>query len=325
MRKFLVITALLGIVASTAWSGQVLKFSHNNTTKHPAHISMVQFAKDVKERSGGRYEIEIFDSAVLGNDTTVVEQLQGGMVEFMKVSASFLDSFEDTYSIFSLPYLFESLDHFYKVMNSDIVKPIYESAIDKDFLTVGYYTSGTRNFYTTNRAVRHADDLVGLKIRVMPSPTSIKMMEMLGAHATPLPFADVYTALQQGLLDGAENNELALIDMKHGEVSKYYCYDMHTMIPDLIIASTEFWNDLSDQDRQMFEECILKMTKYQVELWDEEVDRCKKEASETMGVEFLETDIKSFQEKVKPIIEEAMNDPKNPAKKAIIEAIIAAK
>ncbi len=259
MRKFLVI-ALFCLCAASLQAGQQLRISHNNTNQHPAHIAMVQFAKDVAERSNGKYEITIFDSAVLGNDTTVVEQLQGGLVEFMKVSASFLDSFEDTYSIFSLPYLFSSFDHFYKVMDSDIVKPIYESAIDKDILTVGYFTSGGRNFYTTNKAIRTAADLVGLKIRVMPSPTSIKMMELLGAHATPLPFADVYTALQQGLLDGAENNELTLIDMKHGEVTKYYCYDLHTMIPDLLIVNNEFWTDLPDEGRAMFEGLIAKMT-----------------------------------------------------------------
>ncbi len=287
MRKILAASFLFLLCSCVAFGGQVLKFSHNNTTAHPAHLSMVEFAKEVKEKSGGRYEIEIFDSAVLGNDTTVVEQIQGGMVEFMKVTASFLDSFEDTYSIFSLPYLFESMDHFYKVMDSDIVKPIYESAIGVNLRTVGYYSSGSRNFYTAKKAIRTADDLVGLKIRVMPSPTSIKMMELLGAHATPLPFGDVYTALQQGLLDGAENNELALIDMKHGEISRYYCYDMHTFIPDLIITSEEFWSGLSDADRAMFEECILNMSKYQIALWDKEVERCKKEASETMGVEFI--------------------------------------
>lgn len=323
MKKFIVLALLAMLsVCTTVRAGETIKIGHNLVETHSIHQALLQFAKDVEQESNGRFAVQIFPNAVLGNDTAMIEQLQGGLLQFMKVAASFLDSFEDTYSILSIPYLFESPEHFYRVMDSDLVKPIYESSINSDFLGLTYFTSGGRSFYTSSKPILKPSDMEGMKIRVMPSPTSIQMVQLLGAHATPLPYGDVYTALQQGLLDGAENSEMALIDMKHGEVAKHYAYDIHTMIPDLLIVSAEFWNDLSDDDKAIFNRAAEKATKLQIELWDAGIEDAKKEASEKMGVKFYEVDKKPFQDAVKPIMDEAT---KNPAKAEIIKGIMAAR
>lgn len=321
LKKTVVLSLLAALFACSAIrAGETIKIGHNLVESHSIHQALLQFGKDIEQESQGRFVVQIFPNAVLGNDTAMIEQLQGGLLQFMKVAASFLDSFEDTYSILSIPYLFESPGHFYRVMDSDLVRPIYESSAGSDFLGLTYFTSGGRSFYTSSRPILKPADMAGMKIRVMPSPTSIEMVQLLGAHATPLPYGDVYTALQQGLLDGAENSEMALIDMKHGEVAKHYAYDIHTMIPDLLIVSAEFWNDLSDADKAMFERAAKKATKMQIELWDDGIEAAKKEASEKMGVEFHEVDKKPFQDAVRPILDQAM---KNPAKAEIIKAIVA--
>ncbi len=308
-------------VSASVQAGETVKIGHNLVETHSIHQALLQFADDINKESNGRYVIQIFPNAVLGNDTAMIEQLQGGLLQFMKVAASFLDSFEDTYSILSIPYLFESPEHFYRVMDSGIIKPIYESSVDNDFLGLTYFTSGGRSFYTSNKPILSPSDMEGLKIRVMPSPTSIEMVQLLGAHATPLPYGDVYTALQQGLLDGAENSEMALIDMKHGEVAKHYAYDIHTMIPDLLIVSAEFWEELSDDDKAMFVRAAERATKLQIELWDAGIEDAKNQARQ-MGVTFHEVDKKPFQDAVQPIIEAAM---KSPEKAEIIKAIVAAR
>lgn len=317
----LIVLAVL-LVCSVVRAGETIKIGHNLVESHSIHLSLLQFGKDVEKESNGRYVVKIFPNAVLGNDTAMIEQLQGGLLQFMKVAASFLDSFEDTYSILIIPYLFESPEHFYRVMDGDLVKPIYASSADNSFIGLSYFTSGGRSFYTSTKPILKPADMEGMKIRVMPSPTSIRMVQLLGAHATPLPYGDVYTALQQGLLDGAENSEMALIDMKHGEVAKHYAYDIHTMIPDLLIVSTDFWDELSKEDQDMFTRCAEKATKMQIELWDAGIDAAKKEATEKMGVTFYEVDKAPFQEAVKPIMEEAMADAN---KAEIIKNIVAAR
>lgn len=318
----LVSIAIAACFSASAKAGEVVKIGHNEIEGHPVHQAFLLFGRELEEKTQGRYTVEIFPNAVLGNDTTMVEQLQAGLLQFMKVSSSFLDSFASTYGILSIPYLFESEEHFHRVMGSDIIKPILESGIDSGILGLSYFNSGSRSFYTTSKPILSPADLAGMKIRVMPSPIAIRMIQLLGAHATPLPYGDVYTALQQGLLDGAENSEMALIDMKHGEVAKHFSYDMHTIIPDMFIVNADFWAGLSDGDRAIFAECVAKATQKQLELWASEIEHCKKEAAEKLGVKFYDVEKGPFQEAVKPILDEAMADP---GKAGIIQAIIAAR
>jgi len=162
-----------------------------------------------------------------------VELVQSGGLALAKSNAAELEAFEPLYSVFNLPYIFKNEDHYYDVLTSDIGEEILNASKDKGFIGVTSYDAGSRSFYA-GKAIKTPDDLKSMKIRVQPSPTAVKMVELLGANPTPIAFGELYTALQQGVVDGAENNESALVDNRHGEVSKFYSYDRHTMIPDVL-------------------------------------------------------------------------------------------
>ena len=222
-----------------------------------------------------------------------------------KSNAAELEAFEPLYSVFNLPYIFKNEAHFYDVLTSDIGEEILNASKDKGFIGITYYDAGSRSFYA-GKAIKTPDDLKGMKIRVQPSPTAVKMVELLGANPTPIAFGELYTALQQGVVDGAENNESALVDNRHGEVSKFYSYDRHTMIPDVLVMSTKDWDKLTPEQQQAIKKAARESMMLQKQLWAENTEKVIKEAKEKLGVTFVEdVDTAAFAEKVLPMHEEA--------------------
>lgn len=217
-----------------------------------------------------------------------------------------LETFADVYEIFSMPYLFTSEEAYHLTMqDTDYMENIYESTDDAGFRVLTWYNAGTRNFYATT-PIETPEDLEGLKICVQQSPASVSMMEAFGAAASPMSFGEVYTAIQSNVIDGAENNELALTNNKHGEVAKYYSYNMHQMIPDMLIGSLNFLDSLSDEEYQIFKEAAELSTEVEMEEWDKQVEEAKETAETEMGVQFIDVDINAFKEKVEPLHEEML-------------------
>ncbi|KGX89965.1 C4-dicarboxylate ABC transporter substrate-binding protein [Pontibacillus halophilus JSM 076056 = DSM 19796] len=288
-----------------ASSGKELKLAHNLSEDHAVHKALVKFKEGVEEKTD--MSVKIFANGVLGSEKEVLEQLQSGAVDMTKVSAGALESFSDEYSVFSLPYIFESKEHYHKVMGSDIVQGIYQSTEDKGFRGLTYFDAGARSFYTKDTQIETPSDLDGLKIRVMDSPTAIKMVELMGGTPTPMPYAEIYTALQQGVVDGAESNPTALTTGKHGEVSKAFSRNEHTMIPDIAIISQKTWDSLSEEQQQAFTEAAEEATDYHRDVWNEAVAKAEEESKE-MGVTFYEVDKEPFIEAVQPMFEEAKED-----------------
>ncbi|MEH7493026.1 TRAP transporter substrate-binding protein [Neobacillus niacini] len=302
---------------------KTFKLAHNMSEDHPVHIALEDFSKKVEEKSDGKMKVEIFANGVLGAEKEVLEQLQGGAVDMTKVSAAALESFAPEYAVFSLPYLFVSKDHFYKSMESEAVQKLYLANKDKKFVGLTYYDSGARSFYTKDKAINKPEDLKGLKIRVQDSPTAIDMVKLLGGNATPMAYGEVYTALQAGVIDGAESNETALTTGKHGEVAKEFSINEHTMIPDILVMSSTTWDSLSEEQQKILTEAAQSSTEYQKELWNKAIEEAKTEAESKMGVKFNEVDKEPFIEKVKPMHEEYSK--KNPKIKEIMDAIEALK
>ena len=206
-----------------------------------------------------------------------------------------------------MPYLFTSEEAYFAAMNdTDYMDNIYASTEDTGLQVVTWYNVGTRNFYA-KKPINTPDDLKGMKIRVQQSPASIKMANAFGAAASPMSFGEVYTAIQQGVIDGAENNELALTDNKHGEVAKYFTYSKHQMIPDVLIANYKFLNGLSDEERTVFEKAAQLSTDTEIEEWEKDVETAKKTAEEDMGVTFIEPDLNAFKDKVKDVQQEMLD------------------
>ncbi|MDD6918076.1 MAG: TRAP transporter substrate-binding protein DctP, partial [Peptoniphilaceae bacterium] len=216
------------------------------------------------------------------------------------------ETFNDVWEIFNLPYLFASSEAYHHVMDDpEIVKPIFESTREGGFEGVAWLDAGSRSFYTKDKPVNSPEDLSGLKIRVQQSPTNVRMMDLLGSSASPMGFGEVYTALQSGIIDGAENNEMSLTDNGHGEVCKYYSYDMHQMVPDIVIANYNWLEGLPEEDRKVFDEGFKVLNEVQRKEWKIAVDKAKEKASE-MGVEFIYPDQKPFVDAVAPLTKEVL-------------------
>ena len=233
-------------------------------------------------------------------------------VQFLSVSTANIESFNKKYAVFSVPFLFTSESNFEKfITDPEVLSELGSDAQKDGFRPLGAFTAGTRNFYSKT-PINTVDDLKGKKFRVQAGPTNVKMMEAFGAAATPMSFGEVYSALQQGVIDGAENNELALTDQKHGEVCKYFSYDGHQMCPDLIVASEKFLSKLSDEDRKLFEDAA----KEEFEAWHKRIAEAKEQAKK-MGVTFIDVDANAFREKVLPLHQQLLNE--NPAMKAMYD------
>lgn len=294
--------------AASAEGGKVtLKLAHDLGEDHPVYFALENFAETVEERSEGQIEIEIFSNGVLGNEREMLEQIQGGGIDITKVSGASLESFASPYSVFSLPYVFDDEEHFFRAMESEAVSELFASTEEQGFLGLTWYDSGSRNFYTEDKPIMHPDDLEGLKIRVMDSKTQIELMSALGGAPTPMPYGDIYTAIQSGVIDGAESNPTALTTGKHGEVAKAFSMDEHTRIPDVVVISSDTWNSLTQEHQQIITDAAEESTELQKEIWAEAIDEAMEEA-EDMGVKFYYPETEPFREAVSPLYEEYRQD-----------------
>ncbi len=299
---------LSGILASTAMAAVKMKLSHNQGATHPVHQSMQFFAERAKELSNGDLQIRIYPDASLGDQKDSLEQVQNGSIALAKSNAAELEAFHKAYGAFNYPYIFNDREHYYKVLLSDIGKEILNSSKDKGFIGIAYYDGGARSFYA-KKAINTPADLKGMKVRVQPSPTAIEMVTVMGANPTPLSFGELYTALQQGVVDAAENNPTALTLNRHGEVAKFYSMDEHTMVPDVLVISTKVWDKLSDENKKALTQAAEESTLKMKELWAAS-EKAEVEKAEKMGITMVKVDKKPFQEAVQPIFEKLQkSDP----------------
>lgn len=304
-------------------------FLHAETVLRLAYAENSQPVKDalrflgnqIEEKTQGDIKVMYFPDGQLGGERELVELTQVGVVDITKVSSGLMESFSPMYGIFSLPYLFADRDEYYKVMdNPDVMTPVYQSTQAQGFVGVGWYDSGARNFYMSKAPVRSIDDLKGKKIRVMQSDTAIRTLKLLGASPIAMSQAEVYTSLQQGILDGAENNEFALTIARHGEVARYYSYDMHTRIPDILLMSSLTLEKLTPEQQRIVNDAIKASIEFEKAAWDAEIEKTKQQAVKDFNVEFFDIDIKPFQQAVQPIYAELKNRPQLDALYQTIQA-----
>ena len=281
---------------------RIVRIGHNQATDHPTHQALLAFETWVEERLGDRYDVEIYPSELLGSQTDMVQLTQTGAIDFCVASNSILETFSSDYTLFNLPYLFASTQAYHGAMDDpQVVDGIFRSTRQAGFEAVTWLDAGTRNFYTVDRPILSPGDLKGLKIRVQQSPTNVEMMKRLGGSATPMGFGEVYTALQSKVIDGAENNEMALTSNGHGDVCKHYSYDMHQMIPDLLIGNCTFLDGLSEEERGIFEEGFRQVNRVQREQWTGAVEAARERAQTRQGVQFYYPDTQPFREICAPM------------------------
>lgn len=327
MKKFFkrtglcMLTAVLSLSLSACnitGGKRIVRIAHSQSAEHPDHIGLMAYEKYIEDRLGDKYDVQIFPNELLGPSVKAIELVQTGAVDFAVASTGNLETFDNIYQIFSIPYLFNSTEVYHSVMeDKELMQGIGTSTRESGFEAVAWLDAGTRSFYATT-PINTPEDLKGKKIRVQASPTNIKMMKAFGAAASPMNFGDVYTAIQQKVIDGAENNEFALTNNKHGEVAKYYTYNEHQMVPDMLIGNVRFLDSLPTDERAVFDAAAEECTRVERAEWAVQTEKARAQAK-AMGVEFIYPDVDKFRQKVLPLHEELLNE--NPKLAPIYERI----
>lgn len=291
---------------NTARNVTVIKLGHVLDHSHPVHQSLVFMAKRLDEISAGQMKLEVLGNGQLGNETQNLEQVRDGILAMTKVSTASLESFLPEMKVFTMPFLFENADHFWKVLDGPIGKELMQVGKRQGLLGICYYDSGARSFYTIGKPILSPEDLSGMKIRVMSSKTLLDTMQFLGATATPISWGELYTALQQSMVDGAENNLPSFYTSRHFEVCKNFSFDEHCRIPDIILMSTKAWDALTTQQQQWLKKAAAESSLFQRKLWIEKSAEAM-ENSKAKGVKFYHPDKAPFAKKVKPMYDNCTN------------------
>lgn len=283
----------------------VFKVAFNQSEKHPQYKALEKFSKELDKKTNGAYKLEISPNELLGDQRAATELVQNGVIQMAVVGNPVVESFNKDFAVIGLPYLYDNMEHQKKVFLSDIYKPLYKSVAKNGFEVLGAFTAGGRCLYT-NKPMTKPSDLKGYKFRVMQSDTMKKMIDYMGGIGTPMSQGEVYTAIQQGVIEGGENNEVTYADLKHYEVAPYFSYTNHLMVPDLIIINEKAYNEMSPKNREIFDTLVKKMIENEFKVWNENVQKAKKVAKEH-GATFVDVDIKPFQERIAPLQKEVAN------------------
>ncbi|MBB4078325.1 tripartite ATP-independent transporter DctP family solute receptor [Lewinella aquimaris] len=321
MTRFLLLLILAGVAGACTADQQtsVLRLSHGLDTGHPVHLGMVYMAERLAEKSDGELTISIYPNQQLGTERQSLELLQIGSLSMTKVSAAVLENFSPEATVLSLPYLFRSRQHVYDFEDSELGREILTSSEPFRLRGLVYFDAGQRSFYTKDRPVRVPGDLQGQKIRVQQSATAIEMVKALGGSPTPISYGELYTALQQGVVDGAENNPPSFYTSRHYEVCKFYTLDEHTAVPDVLIIGTEAWSRLNPEQQGWLQEAADEAVVYQRKLW-QEAEQEALDAVQAAGVEIIRPDKGPFIEQTAPILDTYRDQPQI---YSLIERIIA--
>ncbi len=277
---------------------RILKLSHNHNLAHPIHLGLLHMNEKLQEVSGGRMKIQIYPGEQLGAEEQCVEMLQIGSLAMAKVSAATLSNIVDEFKLFGLPYVFESREQLFDILDGEIGSELLLSTERCLIRGLAYFDAGARSFYTTSKPILTPDDLKGLRIRVMPNAMAVNMMIAFGGSATPIAFGELYTALQSGVVDGAENNPPSFQLGRDYEVAKFYSINEHAMIPDVLIISNVIWNSLSAQEREWLQEAIDSAERYQRKVWQESEQKSM-EIVKAAGVKVFYPDKQPFIDMVK--------------------------
>lgn len=278
MKKVLITLLVVTLLAGVAFAqgGQekgssakpiVLRLADNQPIGYPTVVGDEDFARRVGEYSNGRIKVEVYPQGQLGDEKSAIEQVQFGGIDFTRVSISPLSDFQPLLNSLQMPYLYRDADHMWKVLNGEIGDYFLNSMVEKGFVGLVYYDSGARNFYTTKKAIYTVADMRGLKIRVQESSLMMGLVQALGAVPTPMAYGDVYSALQTGVIDGAENNWPSYDTSSHYEVAKYLSIDEHTRVPEMIIASKITMDKLSAEDQAIIKRAARESQAIQIQSW----------------------------------------------------------
>lgn len=297
--KIMCVALLVGLLSACGGDTEVrtLKMAHTLDQTHPVHQGIVFMADRLEEVSGGKMTIDIYPGGQLGSERELMELLQIGSLAMTKVSSSPMEGFVPAMKVFNVPYVFRDNEHFWRVLNSEEGKELLLAGDSVNLRGLGYFDAGSRSFYNVDTPVYKPEDLSGQKIRVQQSQTALQMVKSLGGSPTPISWGELYTALSQGVVDGAENNPPSFYTSKHYEVCKYYTLNEHTSVPDIVLISSYIWNNLDAQEQAWLQQAMDDAVVYQRKLWAEKTQEAL-DAVQEAGVTVIRPDKKPFMDKV---------------------------
>ena len=302
-------------------AGTTLTIAFNQNAEHPQAQAMTQAGAALEEATDGAYGLEVFPDELLGAQDETLEQVRSGTIDMAVVAGSVLEGINPDISVINLPYLYSSAEQQVSVLNDDaIVGELFDTLNADNLEVLAVYHAGARSLYTTDGPVTTPEDLAGQRIRVIESDTNIAMMELMGGVGAPMDMGEVYTAIQSGVLDGAENNELVYANMAHAEVAPYFSETRHLMLPDLLVINTGVLDAMDDESEAALREAVAASVDTEVELFATAVEEARTRAEEA-GATFSEPDVEAFRAAVLPLHDEVVTSD---SARAVYDAITAA-
>ena len=268
----------------------VFLYAENQTADYPTTLGGQKFADLVYEKTDGRIKILVKYDAELGSENEVIQQMSYGGVAFARVSLSQLAEFVPEMNVLQMPYIYSSSEHMWRVLDGELGDDFLRKPIEAGLVGLSWYDAGARNFYSV-RPIETLEDLRGMNMRVQESAMMADMVSALGANPSKIVYSEVYSAIEQGIVDGAENNWPSYEAMRHYKVAKYYTVDEHTRVPELQICSKAIWDKLSDSDRQIIIECAKESALYERELWAAR-EKISREVAKSSGITVIELSAK---------------------------------
>ena len=296
------------LMAGTAMAQTVLRSSDTHPDGYPTVEGVKYFGELLKERTDGRYEVEVYHSAQLGEEKDTIEQVRSGVLELNRISMAPFNGTVKESIVPALPYIFRSEEHMHKVMDGAVGDQIKEAFEGAGLVVLAFYDAGSRSFYNRQKPINSVEDMKGLKFRVIQSDIFVDMVAALGANATPMPYGEVYSSIETGVIDGAENNFPSYDTAKHYEVAKYLSLDEHTILPEVFVMNKAAFDKLTPEDQAIFKEAATESVAKQRELWAAKVGESRK-IVEAAGVEITTPEKQGFIDAMAPVYAKHVTDP----------------
>ncbi|WP_425349604.1 TRAP transporter substrate-binding protein [Hoeflea olei] len=287
-----------------------LKSSDTHPDGYPTVEAVEAMGKMIEERTDGRLCVEVYHSAQLGEEKDTIEQTQFGAIDLNRVSLGPFNNIIEETQVPSLPYIFRSVDHMHKVMDGEIGQEILDAFKEHDLVGLAFYDGGSRSFYNSEKPIKSMEDLKGMKFRVMQSDMFVDMVSALGANATPLPYGEVYSSIQTGVIDGAENNWPSYDTSGHYEVAKYYTLDQHLIVPEVLVMSKKSWDKLSAEDQEVVRQAARESVPVMRELWVAQEKKSEDKVRAAGSEIVTDIDKTPFIEAMKPVYEKYVKSDK---------------
>ena len=302
--KTVIAAVALGAFGLAQAQPRTIKFANQNAKGHPVVLGMEKFAEIVEARSGGKLKVNIFPGGTLGSDQANISALQGGALEMASMNSGIYASLVKDFEIYDFPFLFGNPKEADAVVDGPFGKSLHAKLEDKGLVGLAYYELGFRNLTNSKRPIAKVEDIAGLKLRVIPNPINVDWVKALDANPTPLPFPELYAALEQKAVDGQENPVSTINSAKFFEVQKYLTLTNHQYNPQSVVISKKFWDSLSADEKKIVQDAANESARYQREQSRAAaagiLENLKKNGMQV--TELAPAEVAKLREKMKPVI-----------------------